>query len=445
MPHSISIVIPACNCAGHLAKCLEAVEASTIQARECIVVDDGSSDNTPQVALQYGAKLIRTGVRGGPARARNLGTQKASGTLVFFLDADVCVHPETVEGMLRAFDESSSVEAVIGSYDSDPACPEFLSRYRNLMHCYTHQEAKREATTFWSGCGAIRRSTFLEHGGFHESYKRPAIEDIELGYRLRQSGCEMILDRTILCKHLKTWTLWNLVKTDIFDRAIPWTELILRDSHMPNDLNLQLSNRVSTAMAFLLVAISALGAAWYGADFLLPLLVLLLLVLCAYWVELAKRTSRKAWIALAVIGIGTTAMAYTADKLWVIPPLCAAFLLLLARHRYSMARHRWKRIAGLLWAIYAVLFAASVVFYFPHHPIIFTAFLALLALMILNSHFYVFLAGRLGYLYALASIPFHLLYHFYNGVSFIIGSMRHLTRVAGSHWKARSSSVPNKS
>lgn len=404
------------------------------------MVDDGSNDDTPEVALQYGAKLIQTGVRGGPARARNLGAQKASGTLLFFIDADVCVHPATVEGMLRAFDENPLVEAVIGSYDSDPACPEFLSRYRNLMHCYTHQEAKREATTFWSGCGAIRRSTFLEHDGFRESYKRPAIEDIELGYRLRQSGCQMLLDHTILCKHLKTWTFWNLIKTDIFDRAIPWTELILRDSHMPNDLNLQLSHRVSTAMAFLLVAASALGAAWYGAEFLLPLLVLLLLVLCAYWVELAKRTSRKAWLRLSVIGVGVTALAYAADQLWVIPPLCAAFVLLLARHRYSMARRRWKKIAGLLWAFYAVLFAASLVVYFPHHPLIFAVFLALLVLMIINSHFYVFLASRLGYLYALASIPFHLLYHFYNGVSFIIGSMRHARRRVGSLRKARSSS-----
>ena len=358
---------------------------------------------------------------------------------MFFIDADVCVHPETVERMIRAFDEDPSADAVIGSYDSDPACVELLSQYRNLMHYYTHQGGKREASTFWSGCGAIRRSVFLEHSGFTESYKRPAIEDIELGYRLRQSGCRTVLDRTILCKHLKRWTFSNLIKTDIFDRAIPWTELILRDSRMPNDLNLQLSHRVSTALAFILVAISATGAVWYGAEFLLPFLIPLLLVLCTYWVELADRSRRKVWMGLLFIGGLVAAMAYAADQLWIVPPLCAAFLLLLARHRYSMSKRKWKRIAGFLWAVYAGLFATSLVVYFPRHPMAFAAYTALLVLMIINSHFYVFLAARLGFLYALASIPFHLLYHFYNGVSFIIGGMHHFGRVAGSRRAARHS------
>ncbi len=49
-------------------------------------------------------------------------------------------------------------------------------------------------------------------------------------------------------KHLKRWTFWGLVKTDVLDRGIPWTELILRDANMPDDLNLQLSQRVSVAL-----------------------------------------------------------------------------------------------------------------------------------------------------------------------------------------------------
>ena len=445
MPESISIIIPAHDCAEHLRQCLNAIGNSTAQPYECIVVDDGSTDKTPEIALKAGAQLIRTEVCGGPAHARNLGAAKASGTLLFFLDADVCVHPETIERMSRAFEDDPLADAVIGSYDSDPACPEFLSQYRNLMHCYTHQEGKHEASTFWSGCGAIRRSVFLEHSGFEESYKRPAIEDIELGYRLRQAGCRLILDRNILCKHLKRWTLGNLVKTDVFDRAIPWTELILRDSCMPNDLNLQLSHRVSTAMAFILVAISATGAVMYGAEFLLPVLIPLLLVLCTYWVELAERRTHKVWAVLLIAGGVTTAMAYAADQLWIVPLLCAAFLLLLVRHRYSMSKRRWKRIAGLLWAMYAGLFVIALVVYFPHHHMVFAAYTALLLLMIINSHFYVFLASRLGYLYALASIPFHLLFHFYNGVSFIVGSIHHFGRAAGIHrpWR-RSSPVAHK-
>ncbi len=69
--------------------------------------------------------------------------------------------------------------------------------------------------------------------GFDASYKRPAIEDIELGYRLRHAGRRILLDRDLRVKHLKKWTFWGLLKTDVLDRGIPWTELILRDQRCP--------------------------------------------------------------------------------------------------------------------------------------------------------------------------------------------------------------------
>jgi hypothetical protein len=244
----------------------------------------------------------------------------------------------------------------------------------------------------------------------------------------------MILDRDILCTHMKRWTFWNLIKTDVLDRGIPWTELILRESRMPNDLNLHISQRVSTALAFILVSMTAVGTVVVGAAFLLPLVLLLLLVLCTYWVELASKPSRGAWIGLGLAGGTAVTLAYAAGKFWMLPPLLTAFLLLLARHRYSMSKRKWRRIAGLLWGTYALLVAAFFVTFLPKHPIVFSIFLVLIALMILNSHFYMFLAGRLGFLHALAAVPFHMLYHFYNGLSFLVGTFRHQT----SHWTTRS-------
>jgi GT2 family glycosyltransferase len=197
--------------------------------------------------------------------ARNLGAQSAAGDILFFIDSDVCVHPDTVERVQSCLDANPGVSAVIGSYDDTPGAKDFISTYRNLMHCYVHQRAREEACTFWSGCGAIRRDVFLQHSGFDASYGRPAIEDIELGYRLRRARLKILLDKQLQVKHLKRWTFWNLIKTDIFDRGIPWTELILRDRSMPNDLNLQLSQRVSVALMFLMLgAAAALAVYWQG-------------------------------------------------------------------------------------------------------------------------------------------------------------------------------------
>ena len=149
---------------------------------------------------------------------------------------------------------------------------DFLSQYKNLMHCFVHQNAESEASTFWSGCGAIRREVFLAMSGFDaSSYTRPAIEDIELGYRMRRAGRRILLDRDLRVKHLKKWTFWGLLKTDVLDRGIPWTELILRDHKMPNDLNLQISQRVSIGLVYLMLLYAAIHALRFGGYALLPL------------------------------------------------------------------------------------------------------------------------------------------------------------------------------
>jgi len=228
---------------------------------EYIVVDDASTDDSRRTALRHGATVIPSTPRRGPAYARNLGARAARGDVILFLDADVRPAVDTLQRVRAAFAADDGLDAVIGSYDDAPSSPGFVSQYKNLMHCFVHQNANRTASTFWSGCGAIRRQVFLELGGFDESYDHPAIEDIELGYRLVAARGKITLDPGITVKHLKRWTLWGMVRCDIFDRGVPWTELIWRDRLMPNDLNLRTSQRVSVGLVCALLAVSG-PAGW---------------------------------------------------------------------------------------------------------------------------------------------------------------------------------------
>jgi glycosyltransferase involved in cell wall biosynthesis len=404
---------------------LEALATSTVRPMEVIVADDCSTDHTGEVARKYGARVVRTQVRSGPARARNKAAKEATGEILFFLDSDVCVHPHTVERVLEAFARDPELDALIGSYDDSPSCQDFLSQYKNLMHSFVHQHASQQACTFWSGCGAIRKEVFDKSNGFDESYGRPAIEDIELGYRMHAAGHKMVLDRDVQVKHLKRWSFWGLVKTDILDRGIPWTELILRDRHMPNDLNLQLSQRVSVALVFLLSGMSLFGAIWWKGYFLTPLFAVLFLVLGRYWVEFADWKERKAGLAWTALIVGTIAVfAYIHNMSVLIPPLGLGYVLLLIRHRYQYNSHGWLYTSVLLAAALTALFLFASVLV-PRHYFVFSVTMVFFAVVLLNTQFYLFLAEKKGGFFALAAIPFHLLYHLYNGVSFLAGTGRY--------------------
>ena len=85
---------------------------------------------------------------------------------------------------------------------------------------------------------------FLEFGGFDPRlYPRPAIEDIELGYRLTRAGHRIVLARDVLATHMKRWTLTEMVRTDIFRRGVPWMLLIKRSGTIETDLNVKATRR----------------------------------------------------------------------------------------------------------------------------------------------------------------------------------------------------------
>ena len=84
-------------------------------------------------------------------------------------------------------------------------------------------------------------------------YPRPSIEDIDLGYRIRQAGGQ-IIQAQVQVKHHKAWALNCLITTDVLDRGIPWTKLLLSNkSSFVNALDLQISSRISVAASYVFV------------------------------------------------------------------------------------------------------------------------------------------------------------------------------------------------
>jgi GT2 family glycosyltransferase len=250
----VSIVVPVRHDGGTLRACLESLRRLDPPARDVVVAVDGGDADVAAIARECGARAVLLAEHRGPAAARNAGVRETTGDLIFFVDADVTVPPDTIARVLAAFAAHPDVDAVLGSYDDRPASTNFFSQYKNLAHHFVHQTSREDACTFWGACGAVRRSCFDRVGGFDERFVRPSIEDIELGSRLQAAGCRLRLERTIQVTHLKRWTFFRLMQCEIRDRAVPWTRLILRNHRMPDDLNLRWRTRVAVACAALLAA-----------------------------------------------------------------------------------------------------------------------------------------------------------------------------------------------
>jgi glycosyltransferase involved in cell wall biosynthesis len=250
----LSVIVPAHQSAGFLPETLAALAGSDLPRDrwELIVVNDASTDATGAIAGDWADRVVTLPAPAhGPAFARNRGVEASRGEWVAFIDADVRVHPDTLRKMTEAIDGTPGLDAVFGAYDEAPPEPGFLSQYRNLLHRYIHLSGAGEVDTFWGGCGAVRSSAFSAAGGFDEArYPRPQIEDIELGYRLRDRGFRAFICPEIQGAHLKRWRFWGALRTDLLDRAIPWVLLLLERDRItrPAGLNLRRGEPVKIAM-----------------------------------------------------------------------------------------------------------------------------------------------------------------------------------------------------
>jgi glycosyltransferase involved in cell wall biosynthesis len=336
----VSVVLPVFNGGVDLQKCLQSIADSTWRNIECVVVDDASDDGmTAPAADSIGARVIRLDQQKGPAAARNRGVEQVTGDIIFFVDADVLVHEDTIERGVQVLQAHPEITAVIGSYDASPGDRSFISQYRNLYHHWIHQTAHTAASTFWTGCGLIRRKAFVETGGFNEDFDRPSIEDIEYGNRLIATGHVIRLEKEMQCQHLKQWTLWNVVKTDVFQRGIPWMKLLLANRDIPNDLNLSYKSRVATVMAGLLVlAFILIPLAGHATALLATGVLLATSAVCS----IIAGTSRKgSLVPLLLVGLPvTSALVYDPQWLSLLPLATILTIVWTQRGFYQLVARR---------------------------------------------------------------------------------------------------------
>lgn len=271
----ISIIIPNYNGAPLLRRCLEKLAqepGAKEKIHEIIVADDASTDNSLEVAREFGAKIVALKTNVGPSGARNEGAKQAEGDVLWFLDSDLEIRPGCVDVVYEYFNADSNHIAAVGSYDDDPSESNACSLFKNLMHHFVHQNAGDHISSFWAGCGAIRRDAFEQIGGYDSHHwSKPSVEDIHLGYLLGRCGYSIRVLKDLQVKHHKRWTLKSLIMTDVFDRAMPWTAMLLRNRGQgSNELNLGWGYRISVVAVYLSILAAMAAFFWPWALVLVP-------------------------------------------------------------------------------------------------------------------------------------------------------------------------------
>lgn len=200
---SISVIIPSRNGAARLGETLRSLAAEQAPASvETIVVDDGSDDATSEIAasadLPWGAvRVLRHDAPRGRAAACNLGVASAVGELILILDDDMTLRSGAIEAH-RSFHRAQSDAAARGRMVQ--ATVEPASCFRRFLAREAAGEERRLLASrvdlpfalCQTGHFSIRKSTFLEAGGFDASITRYGFEDIELGFRLAARGVRLV-------------------------------------------------------------------------------------------------------------------------------------------------------------------------------------------------------------------------------------------------------------
>ncbi|MEU1419953.1 glycosyltransferase [Kitasatospora sp. NPDC005751] len=182
-PPLVSVVVPMYNDRRTVDLCLRSILEQSYPAVEVIVVDDASTDDSADLAAAHPVTLVRAERNGGPGGSRNLGVRHAAGEILFFLDADLTMHPDAVAEAVRIFTEHPEYGAVFGVPDKEPLFPEgAVGQYRILQYHYWRKSAEGLVSGGFYALGAVRRSAFLEAGWFNGALRQT--EEIDHAERL---------------------------------------------------------------------------------------------------------------------------------------------------------------------------------------------------------------------------------------------------------------------
>jgi cellulose synthase/poly-beta-1,6-N-acetylglucosamine synthase-like glycosyltransferase len=198
----VTAYIPAYNVSGHLQRAIEGVLSQTQPFDEVLVIDDGSRDNSAEIACRYPQiRLIQHPVNRGLAAARNTAIRAARNDLVASVDADVIPDANWIATLAPHFTDPKVAGA--GGILTEGVQTTLADRWRSVRMCQQWgPKYLRNPTVLYGSNTVYRKSAVLQVGGYDESL-RSAGDDTDLDMRLRARGWDLVYDPAAHATHMR--------------------------------------------------------------------------------------------------------------------------------------------------------------------------------------------------------------------------------------------------
>lgn len=272
---SVSVIVPAFNSEKTIAQTLESLKNMDYphDKLEVIVVDDASTDETAEVALHRGARIIRREKRGGCAAAKNTGVGHAKKEMVAFIDSDVMVAKNWLRELVKPFEEAT-VGATGGFVKIRFRKASSLGKYDNLDKHFRKRKADTKSVP---GSNSAYRREVFEVVGRLDPYLG---EDPDFCYRVQSHGYKVIYNDKAVVYHPAPNDFWTYFKKQVYygwQRTLIFLlypqlrSTLIADEHTP--LAILLQPFISTAMI-----LSLLLAPMFNSFMIICLALFLLLI-----------------------------------------------------------------------------------------------------------------------------------------------------------------------
>jgi glycosyltransferase involved in cell wall biosynthesis len=269
----ISVIIPNHNGEKTIGLCLEAAFSSAFNNFEIIVIDDCSTDDSVAIISRYPCRLIRLSEHGGASTTRNTGAQNSRGDVLFFIDADCLLLPETLTNAASAYLEGGSEVVIGGTYTLLPYDQKFFSIFQSIyIHC---SETKNLQNPDYIATHAmlIRADIFKKSGGFNEDFM-PILEDVEYSHRIKNMGYRLRMDPDIQVQHIFNFTFTKSLR-NATRKTKYWSIYSIKNKDLLSDSGTASQElKLNVLSCFINIFLLLLGLLLHNWIFIVPILLL---------------------------------------------------------------------------------------------------------------------------------------------------------------------------